>query len=102
MNVVELPPGETIPEHDETETDQEEVFIILSGEATMVIDGQDHPAPGGHFHPARSRSPADGCEPKRGRRDRSDRVGAADERLHAPALGLMRPLKQSAQSPTLE
>ena len=39
MNVVELPPGETIPEHDETETDQEEVFIILSGEATMVIDG---------------------------------------------------------------
>ena len=34
MNVVELPPGETIPEHDETETDQEEVFIILSGEAT--------------------------------------------------------------------
>ena len=47
MNVVELPPGETIPEHDETETDQEEVFIILSGEATMVIDGQDHPAPAG-------------------------------------------------------
>ena len=49
MNVVELPPGESIPEHDETPTDQEEVFIILSGEATMVIDGTDHPAPAGTF-----------------------------------------------------
>ena len=49
MNVVELPPGETIPEHDETMTDQEEVFIILSGDATMVIDGEDHPAPAGTF-----------------------------------------------------
>ena len=49
MNVVELPPGETIPEHDETLTDQEEVFIILPGDATMVIDGQDHPAPAGTF-----------------------------------------------------
>ena len=49
MNVVELPPGETIPEHDETLTDQEEVFIVLTGDATMVIDGQDHPAPAGTF-----------------------------------------------------
>ena len=29
MNVVELPPGETIPEHDEVERDHEEVFITL-------------------------------------------------------------------------
>ncbi len=49
MNLVELPPGETIPEHTEVESDQEEVFIILSGEATMVIDGVDHPAPAGTF-----------------------------------------------------
>ena len=49
MNVVELPPGETIPEHDETLTDQEEVFITLSGEATMVIDGEEHLAPAGTF-----------------------------------------------------
>ena len=49
MNVVELPPGEMIPEHDEADRDQEEVFITLSGEATMVIDGQDHPAPAGTF-----------------------------------------------------
>ena len=49
MNVVELPPGETIPEHTELESDQEEVFIVLSGDATMVIDGVDHPAPAGTF-----------------------------------------------------
>jgi uncharacterized cupin superfamily protein len=49
MNVVELPPGESIPEHTEVESDQEEVFIVLSGEATVVIDGVDHPAPTGTF-----------------------------------------------------
>jgi uncharacterized cupin superfamily protein len=49
MNVVELPPGEMIPEHTEVESDQEEVFIVLSGEATMVIDGVDYPAPAGTF-----------------------------------------------------
>lgn len=49
MNVVELPPGETIPEHDETGGDQEEVFIVLSGDPTVVIDGNEHPAPAGTF-----------------------------------------------------
>ena len=49
MNVVELPPGETIPEHTEVESDQEEVFIVLAGEPTMVIDGVDHAAPAGTF-----------------------------------------------------
>jgi hypothetical protein len=33
MNVVELPPGETIPEHDETGSDQEEVFIVHAAPA---------------------------------------------------------------------
>ena len=49
MNVAELHPGEMIPEHDETGSDQEEVFIVLSGDATVVIDGVDHPAPAGTF-----------------------------------------------------
>ena len=49
MNVVELPPGETIPEHNEIESNQEEVFIVLSGEPTMVIDGEDHPVREGSF-----------------------------------------------------
>jgi uncharacterized cupin superfamily protein len=42
MNLVDIEPGEQIPEHDETERDQEEVFVLLSGEASMVIDGEDH------------------------------------------------------------
>ena len=29
MNLVEIPPGERIPEHDETDRDQEEVFLVL-------------------------------------------------------------------------
>ena len=49
MNVVELPPGESIPEHDETDRAHEEVFLTLSGEPTMVIDGKDYPAPTGTF-----------------------------------------------------
>lgn len=49
MNVVEIAPGESIPEHDETGRGQEEVFVVLEGEPTMVIDGEDHPAPAGTF-----------------------------------------------------
>lgn len=40
MNAVTIPPGEQIPEHDETERDQEEVFLALDGEATLVADGE--------------------------------------------------------------
>jgi len=43
MNVVELTPGERIPEHDETDRDQEEVFIVLEGSPTMVIEGKEYP-----------------------------------------------------------
>jgi uncharacterized cupin superfamily protein len=49
LNIVEIPPGEQIPEHDETGRDQEEVFLILSGSPTLVIDGEDHAAPIGTF-----------------------------------------------------
>ena len=49
MNVTELQPGERIPEHDETQRDQEEVFVTLSGSPTIVIDGEEHPAPEGTF-----------------------------------------------------
>ena len=50
MNLVELEPGGSIPEHDETGRDQEEVFIVARGHR----DGHDrraseHPAPGGTF-----------------------------------------------------
>jgi uncharacterized cupin superfamily protein len=49
INIVEIPPGEQIPEHDETDRDQEEVFYALSGSPTLVIDGEDHPARAGTF-----------------------------------------------------
>ena len=47
INLVEIPPGEAIPEHAEVERDQEEVFCVLEGGATIVIDGEEHPAPAG-------------------------------------------------------
>jgi mannose-6-phosphate isomerase-like protein (cupin superfamily) len=49
MNMVDIAPGERIPEHDETGRDQEEVFIALSGDATMVIDDEEHPLREGSF-----------------------------------------------------
>ncbi|MGE5272330.1 MAG: cupin domain-containing protein [Verrucomicrobiota bacterium] len=47
LNVVEIEQGYSIPEHNELERDQEEVFIVLEGSAVMVVDGEDHPAPAG-------------------------------------------------------
>ena len=49
LNVVEIEPGYSIPEHDETERDQEEVFLVLEGDCVMVVDGEDHPLPHGTF-----------------------------------------------------
>jgi quercetin dioxygenase-like cupin family protein len=49
MNLVEIPPGERIPEHDEADRDQEEVFVVLSGSPTLVVDGREFPAPAGTF-----------------------------------------------------
>jgi quercetin dioxygenase-like cupin family protein len=49
MNVVDLQPGEQIPEHDETERDHEEVFIVLSGTPSFVVEGEELPAPAGTF-----------------------------------------------------
>jgi quercetin dioxygenase-like cupin family protein len=49
FNLVEIAPGGQIPEHDETASGQHELYIILDGEATMRLDGEDHPAPAGTF-----------------------------------------------------
>ena len=49
MNLVEIPPGGAIPEHDETERDQEEVFVVLSGSPALVVDGEEMAAPAGTF-----------------------------------------------------
>lgn len=49
VNLVEIPPGQAIPEHDEVARDQEELFVALSGRATLVVDGVPHPLPEGTF-----------------------------------------------------
>jgi uncharacterized cupin superfamily protein len=49
VNLVEIQPGESIPEHDETHRDQEELFFVVTGDAVLVIDGDEHPAPAGTF-----------------------------------------------------
>jgi uncharacterized cupin superfamily protein len=49
VNLVEIMPNESIPEHDETERDQEELFFVLAGEPSLMIDGVAHPIPTGTF-----------------------------------------------------
>jgi quercetin dioxygenase-like cupin family protein len=49
INAVERPPGESIPEHDERGREHEEVFLVLDGDATLVVDGVDHPLRRGSF-----------------------------------------------------
>jgi quercetin dioxygenase-like cupin family protein len=49
FNLVELAPGGQIPEHDEAQSGQVEVYVILEGEAVLRLDGEDHPVPAGTF-----------------------------------------------------
>src|SRR3954454_24629112 len=47
MNVVDIAPGDQIPEHDETERDQQEVFVVVSDAPSIMIAGQAHDLPAG-------------------------------------------------------
>lgn len=49
FNLVEIGPGGQIPEHDESGGGQHELYIVLEGEATLRLDGEDHAAPAGTF-----------------------------------------------------
>ncbi|MBI2691857.1 MAG: cupin domain-containing protein [Solirubrobacterales bacterium] len=49
INLVTIDAGERIPEHDEIDRDQEEVFIILSGSPALVIDGDEIPVEAGDY-----------------------------------------------------
>jgi uncharacterized cupin superfamily protein len=49
VNLVEIPPGERIPEHDETARDQEELFLVIEGSPSLVVDGREIEAPAGTF-----------------------------------------------------
>jgi quercetin dioxygenase-like cupin family protein len=48
-NLVEIAPGGQIPEHDEAQSGQVELYLILDGEAVLQLDGEEHPAPAGTF-----------------------------------------------------
>ena len=49
LNVVDIAPGEAIPEHDEVDRDQEEVFLTLVRDADARGGRHDHPLPAGTF-----------------------------------------------------
>jgi quercetin dioxygenase-like cupin family protein len=49
FNLVEIGPGGQIPEHNEAESGQVELYVILEGEAVLRIEGEDHHAPAGTF-----------------------------------------------------
>ena len=49
FNVVDIEAGGEIPAHDHTGDNQEEVFMILDGQGTIVTDGEEHDAPAGTF-----------------------------------------------------
>ena len=49
FNLVEIGPGGEIPEHDEGESGQVELYVILEGDAVLRLDGTEHPAPAGTF-----------------------------------------------------
>lgn len=49
FNLVEIAPGGQIPEHDEARSGQDEVYVVLEGEATLRLDGEEHAAPAGTF-----------------------------------------------------
>jgi uncharacterized cupin superfamily protein len=49
FNVVDIEAGGQIPAHNHAEDDQEEVFIILDGQGTIVAGDEEHDAPPGTF-----------------------------------------------------
>jgi mannose-6-phosphate isomerase-like protein (cupin superfamily) len=49
INWYELGPGQVGREHDESETGQEEVYVVVRGSGTMTIDGETVPLRTGIF-----------------------------------------------------
>jgi quercetin dioxygenase-like cupin family protein len=63
INWFELAPGQEGREHDESDTGQEEVNVIVRGSGTYRIDGQDVPVREGsflRFDPETTRAPVAG------------------------------------------
>ena len=57
LNVVEIEQGYSIPEHNELERDQEEVFVVLEGERGDGDRGRGAHGAGGDVRPGRAAAP---------------------------------------------
>ena len=40
INQIEMPPGFAGPQHDESATSHEEVYVVLSGSGDLVVEGE--------------------------------------------------------------
>jgi uncharacterized cupin superfamily protein len=69
IGIIDLPANFAhYPEHDQTHDDQEEVYTVLSGTATLRVGGEDHELEPGVFArvgPAEKRKLITGPEPAR-------------------------------------
>src|SRR5439155_21370014 len=49
VNRLELPPGGEAPEHDHAANDEEEVYAVVGGSSTLLVDGEEIALRPGHF-----------------------------------------------------
>lgn len=96
INVTELQPGEQIPEHDERDRSQEELFFALSGAPGDRDRRRRACTSRGNLRAPRPRAAPVRCESRRLGRTGADRVCPDDQRLRAHGLGL-----SHARSPAL-
>ena len=88
MNLVEIRAGEQIPEHDESDRDQEEVFLTLGGQP-HVRDRRGGPSRAGrHVRAPGPRTRTHGAQRRQRHGERADRLGAPLERLRADGMGM--------------
>ena len=98
VNIVEIAPGTSIPEHDEVARDQEELFVVLSGDADARRRRRRPPRPRRHLRPARPRAEAHRPQRRRRAGRGADRLGAAHERLRADGVGVSAPAVAPARA----
>src|SRR3954470_10609775 len=110
LNLVDIPPGEQIPEHDETERDQEEVFYVVSGSPTLMVDGENtrralgrsRVLPPSTVAPCAARAMSSpGCSSPRhpGQADTDPWSGHDNDRRHRPAPRDHRRLQRRVERP---
>ena len=90
LNAVELPPGESIPEHDETGRGHEEVFLVLEGERDDRRRRRRPPPPCRLVRAPRAGAEAHGAKRQLVAGARADHLRTCRQRLRAAGLGIGR------------